>query len=106
MHLCICVCDFVSMRVCAVTAVCAWETVSKQHIFDGFNATEALRFNLSLRGINLVFLDSLAQCMWPYGPAGHSGPWKAALALWSLEHTGLELEWPPVPFINKVTAIT
>ena len=68
------------MRACtystARTAVWAWETVNKRHISTGFNATEALRFNPSVPGINLVFLDSLAQPRRPYGTAGHPWPWK------------------------------
>lgn len=35
---------------------------------------EAERFNPTVRRINLVFLDSLAQTVGPYGTVGHCGP--------------------------------
>lgn len=34
-------------------------------------ALEPEQFNPSVRRINLLFLDSLAQSTGPYGPAGH-----------------------------------
>ena len=88
------VCVWYLKNSCACMAETAWETGKKRHTFcclwweDG-------QFNPPVHGINLVFLDSLAQSVKPYGTAVHRLPLEnvASSQRWTKARTFLLTPW-------------